>query len=334
MGNLEKEVSERLITWYNKNARTLPWRETTEPYKIWLSEIILQQTTVKQGLPYYNKFVSKYPSIEDLASSELDDVLKLWQGLGYYSRARNLHETSRFIYNELGGEFPKNYNALLKLKGVGKYTAAAIASFCYKEPQVVVDGNVKRFISRLYGITSPVDLTETEKKIRMGALQCIKQKPDCSSCTMRSICVAQAQNTVDKIPVKSKKIKRRTRYFYFCVAVDPIGNTFVRKRTENDIWKGLYEFPLLESKQLLDNPPKLSAFGIKNSVLLTAPSRIYKHQLTHQKLISQFIYYTLENKIKAEDLPDYQIISFSNIKDFAVPRLIDLYLSDLSITLF
>ena len=237
------------MNWYATAQRDLPWRGTTDPYKVWLSEIILQQTRVIQGLPYYQRFISNYPTITDLAKAPEEEVLKLWQGLGYYSRAKNLHHTAQYIATELGGIFPKTYKELVKLKGIGDYTASAIASFCYNEPCPVVDGNVYRVLSRVFGIATPINSTQGAKEFKalahecldkanagvynqaimeFGALQCTPQSPNCANCVLRDHCWAFHHNKVNELPVKLKKItikkiySNKPFYFIFCSTFAPI----------------------------------------------------------------------------------------------------------------
>ena len=351
----ESRLSKSLVLWYRKNARDLPWRNTKDPYAIWLSEIILQQTTVQQGTPYYNKFIERFPNIQSLALADIDEVLKLWQGLGYYSRARNLHEAAKHIYGELDSVFPISYEKIIKLKGVGKYTAAAIASFCFNEARVVVDGNVKRVISRMYGIEEPIDNALLEKRItelahnlmihqapmefnqaimEIGALVCKKSKPSCDVCPFSSFCVAKAKNIQSEIPIKSKRIKKRDRFFYYALCLDPENNILIRHRQTNDIWKGLYELPLVERDMALKNFPALGRFGIRQSARKKEYSRVFKHQLSHQTIYAQFSVFYLDTVIPKELKEEYQIIKYEQLENYPVPRLIDLYLSDLSITLF
>lgn len=351
----ESRLSKSLVLWYRKNARDLPWRHTKDPYAIWLSEIILQQTTVQQGTPYYLKFIERYPNIQSLAVADVDDVMKLWQGLGYYSRARNLHEAAKHIYGELDSVFPKNYEEIIKLKGVGKYTAAAIASFCFNEARVVVDGNVKRVISRMYGIEEPIDNTTIEKRItdlahnlmvhqapmefnqaimEIGALLCKKSKPLCNDCPFSSFCVAKAKNIQAEIPIKSKRVKKRDRFFYYAFCLDAQNNTLIKHRHTKDIWKGLYEFPLVEKDKALKTFPALNHFGIHHGIGKKENSKSYKHQLSHQTIYAQFSLFYLDGAFPKELAQEYQIIKHEQLKNYPVPRLIDLYLSDLSITLF
>jgi A/G-specific adenine glycosylase len=266
-----------LREWYEKNKRDLPWRRNTDPYRVWLSEIILQQTRVSQGLDYYLKFVRTFPDVHSLAEADEQEVLLLWQGLGYYSRARNLHQAARTVAFEMGGRFPDTYEALLKLKGVGSYTAAAIASICFKEPRAVVDGNVSRVIARLYGLDEPVnsgpgsrlvatmaqELLEedingyddpglhNQAVMEFGALQCIPSSPDCQTCPLSMVCQARLSNRVDSLPVKKPKRKPVDQWMYFFIISDG-KNVLLERRGTDDIWKSLCQFPLVKSPSLLE----------------------------------------------------------------------------------
>lgn len=262
--------------WYEKYRRKLPWRQTSDPYRVWLSEVILQQTRIDQGMPYYLEFVRSYPDVRSLASASEDEVLKKWQGLGYYSRARNLLRAARQVVEEWNGEFPASYKDLLTLPGVGPYTAAAIASICFDEPEAVVDGNVARFIARLYGVERPVNSTEGAREIELladrliresvgqglhagthnqammefGSLQCVPVSPGCSSCPFQGDCVAFAAGLVNRLPVKRPKKKPVERWFYYYIMVS--GNELIlTKRPEGDIWSSLYQFPVIESARSL-----------------------------------------------------------------------------------
>jgi A/G-specific adenine glycosylase len=262
------KFSNLLIQWYLQNKRDLPWRSTTDPYLIWLSEIMLQQTRVAQGIPYFLAFSSTFPTVFDLADADEEAVLKLWQGLGYYSRARNLHKTAQYVAWDLAGVFPNTYYDLLKLKGVGEYTAAAIASFSYNEVVPVVDGNVFRVLSRYFDVETDIALASSRKEftalafelipkdspaifnqsiMEFGALQCVPKNPNCSICVFNDSCAALQKNKVNQLPVKSKKLKVRKRYFNYLVASDEKDNTIVQKRTAKGIWQNLYEFPLIET---------------------------------------------------------------------------------------
>ena len=255
-----------LISWYEENKRDLPWRHTQDPYLIWISEIILQQTRVAQGYDYYMRFISRFPDVFSLAEAEEDEVMRLWQGLGYYSRARNLHVAAQKVAE--AGRFPTTYEEVLSLKGVGEYTAAAICSFAYDMPYAVVDGNVYRVLSRWLGIDTPIDSTKGKKLfaeaaselmdtarpalynqaiMEFGALQCIPASPDCPSCPLMESCVALQQNRIESLPVKSHKTKVTDRFFHY-IYVRMGAYTYINKRTGNDIWKNLYQLPLIETK--------------------------------------------------------------------------------------
>lgn len=315
--------SNKLSTWYLQNRRFLPWRETQDPYAIWLSEIILQQTRVAQGLPYFEAFLRQYPKVSDLAAAPEDDVMRLWQGLGYYSRARNLHSTAKRITYELHGHFPNNYKDLLKLKGVGEYTAAAIASIAFGEVVPVVDGNVFRVLARYFGITSDISTLTTKREFQalaqtlipqdqpalfnqaimdFGALQCTPKKPNCNSCPFNNDCAALLSNQVDSLPVKLSKTKVRNRFFDFLLLLDANNNTIIRQRTEQDIWKKLYEFPLIESeeKNLTSIEERLNGqFPEINfhSITRYNESPII-HKLSHQKLHIHFWIVKTEDTLK------------------------------------
>ena len=262
--------SHQLLSWYQKNKRDLPWRRSSDPYLVWLSEVILQQTRIDQGLPYYEKFVAAYPTIQHLAGAGEQEILKLWQGLGYYSRARNMHEASRMIVRDFDGKFPATYEGIRSLKGVGDYTAAAIASIVFDLPYPVVDGNVIRFFSRYFGITGSAALSATKKQIleiatekidhrhpgdfnqavmEFGATFCVPANPSCATCIFRSSCFALKQGMVAELPARSLKAAIRNRYLHYLVITCTIGGEdFIglNKRTGNDIWKNLFDFPQIE----------------------------------------------------------------------------------------
>jgi A/G-specific adenine glycosylase len=320
------EFSNSLIHWYLQNKRELPWRNTTNPYLIWLSEIMLQQTRVAQGLPYFLVFTETFPTVFDLAKAEEEQVLKLWQGLGYYSRARNLHATAKFITNELNGEFPDNYNELIKLKGVGEYTAAAIASFSFNEPIAVVDGNVFRVLSRYFNIDSDISDGKTKKEFQnlaqevlpnnnpalfnqaimeFGALQCVPQNPNCNSCIFSSSCAALQYNKVTQLPVKSKKTKVTNKYFNYLVLKDVDGNFIVQKREGKGIWENLYEFPLIETNELvseldiMNQCAEMKFYNQKPEEILILNPQIIQHKLSHQNLYIRF--FQLNFNVKLPD---------------------------------
>lgn len=342
------DFSAIIINWYKKNKRDLPWRNTKNPYHIWLSEIILQQTRVEQGMSYYFAFTEKYPELVDLANANSDEVMKTWQGLGYYSRARNLHATAKYICENLEGNFPTNYKNLLALKGIGPYTAAAIASFAYNECVAVVDGNVYRLLSRYFGISTPIDSTQgknefltlsnsliTKKNpgifnqaiMEFGALQCKPKNPDCINCPLQQSCFAFEKNRLNEFPVKSKKKKTRIRYFNYFIITDKNNTVYIKKRTENDIWKELYEFPLLENNRQSTNEEIVffitSKFNLKQFVISKISSDI-KHILTHQQIITSFIHVNISDTKK--QLNGFLNIDFSDLKKYALPRVIDRYL--------
>lgn len=324
--------------WYRQNKRDLPWRTTNDPYIIWLSEIILQQTRVDQGLSYFNNFVKNFPTVKDLAKADEQEVLKLWQGLGYYSRARNLHFTAKFIANDLNGTFPDNYADLQKLKGVGKYTAAAIASFSYKEPVAVVDGNVYRVLSRVFDIESPIDSNKGQKVfsdlaqslidikepdiynqaiMEFGALYCSPANPDCENCTLNSLCLSFANKSIENRPFKEKKTKVRNRYFNFLVFNDG-SDTFIQQRKSKDIWQQLFQFPLVETEnsELLD----WKQFSEKSPEFV---SEEIIHLLSHQRLHAKFYHF---NNSPKEINEEWLSIKQDDIQNYPLPRLIDRYL--------
>ncbi|SIP96233.1 A/G-specific adenine glycosylase [Maribacter ulvicola] len=310
--------SSKILDWYHENKRSLPWRETIDPYKIWLSEIILQQTRVAQGTPYYLRFTEVFSTVADLANADEEQVLKLWQGLGYYSRARNLHAAAKMVVDEYGGEFPDNYKKLLTLKGVGDYTASAISSICFNEPQAVVDGNVYRVLARYYGVDIPINSTEgikyfktlaekvmDEKAIRdynqgimeFGAIQCTPKKPLCLLCPLSDSCVALEKGLVNDLPVKLKKTKVRNRYFNYLIPIykDAEGIQFTRlnQRIGKGIWQNLWEFPLLESKDVLKIEEVTIKYkevlkDIKSREVLVFNDNAVVHKLSHQHLYTKF----------------------------------------------
>ena len=328
--------SKILIKWYLQNKRDLPWRNTANPYPIWLSEIMLQQTRVAQGTPYFLSFTTEFPTVFDLAAASEEQVLKLWQGLGYYSRARNLHKTAQYIVTELNGIFPDNYNDLLKLKGIGEYTAAAIASFAYNECVAVVDGNVFRVLSRYFNIETDIAQACAKKEfaalafelmpkdnpatfnqaiMEFGALQCVPKSPNCSICVFNESCAALQKKKVDRLPVKSKKIKVRNRYFNYIVANDENENTLIQKRISKGIWQNLYEFPLLETEKEENFDFVLeqiqSEYFKENSIssMLETNDKSIIHKLSHQHLHIKFwkvnVNGTIKNGINQENLKTF-----------------------------
>ena len=350
---------ERLLAWHAANDRPLPWKGEKNPYYIWLSEIILQQTRVEQGLPYFERFKENYPTVEDLAAAPVDEVMKLWEGLGYYSRARNLHTTAKNIAENMGGIFPTTYSEILKLKGVGPYTAAAIASFAYHLPHAVVDGNVYRVLSRTFGISTPIDSTPGKKQFAalaekcldktrpdvynqaimdFGATYCTPKSPECQSCVMSEKCTAFRENKVEMLPVKSKKIKKRERYFYYFV-ISAGDEVLVRKRGAGDIWQGLYEFPLLESDKAAANKNAIEGseifyrFIAPEDYTIRRISKSYNRILTHQKISIQFWEIEVDKFKEGYESAGFRPVLREKLASLAFPRTIDLYLSDKSLTL-
>ena len=348
--------SKILLDWYDPDLRPMPWKAEKDPYLVWLSEIILQQTRVEQGLPYFNKFKQHYPTVNDLADAPEDELMKLWEGLGYYSRARNLHFSAKYIANELNGHFPSDYTSILKLKGVGPYTAAAIVSFAFNLPKAVVDGNVFRVLSRIFGIEDPIDSTTGKKKfealanelldkndpaiynqaiIDFGAIQCSPKSPDCESCPFQEHCFAFQNEQVNDFPVKAKKLTRKTRFFYYLV-LNQQDKVLIRKRIKKDIWRNLYEFPLIETQDLISmqDLSKMPAFlnYVGNDFEFLHFSKPIKQNLTHQKIISRFVELKVKNNVFDKNV-DYKIVSQKDLNKFAFSKNIDWYLKDKSLYL-
>lgn len=340
--------SSTLINWYSIYKRDLPWRNTKSPYFIWLSEIILQQTQIKQGLPYYEAFTKQYPTIFDLANADENEILKLWQGLGYYSRARNLHFTAKTIVEVFNGEFPKSYQELLDLKGIGDYTASAIASICYNEATAVLDGNVYRVLARYFGIETPINSTIGKKEFKalatqlidkknpaeynqaimeFGARQCKPKSPDCGSCPLNSSCVSLQNNWVNTLPMKLKKGAVTTKFFNFLVFISSDKKTIFKKRTGKGIWKNLYQFPLVETEAPLENDhferhPKIKS--ILNSSTIEWSLYNQKdivHKLSHQHLYTKFWI------VEVNSLPEKGIL-ISEIQKFPTPILISNFINE------
>jgi len=344
------DFSSRIIEWYNKFKRDLPWRNSNDPYKIWLSEIILQQTQVQQGLPYYHKFIEHFPSIELLARADEEQVLKLWQGLGYYSRARNLHFTAKKIVSL--GSFPNTYNDIKKLKGVGDYTAAAIASFAFKLPHAVVDGNVYRLLSRFYGIELAINSTEGKNHfydlaqsllntnipnihnqaiMEFGSQQCKPKKPLCCSCPLKSQCLAFNQKSIERLPVKIKKTRVKKRYFdYFYFKHQK--STWVGKSSHKELWKNLNEFPLIvnhnevQQMDILKHPDFKQ--WTKNTKAEIKSIHNFKHKLSHIDIFARFWEIELDGKLNHQH---FKAVSQLKIKDLAVSRLTEKYLQKIKL---
>ena len=333
--------SEEIMNWYARNKRDLPWRQTREPYKIWLSEIILQQTRIEQGRPYYMKFIKAYPTVFHLAAAPEEDVFKLWQGLGYYTRAKNLHATAKHVATTLDGIFPTSYTALLNLKGVGDYTASAIASICFNEPAPVLDGNVYRVLSRYFNVDIPINSSEGTRYFKtlakeliykkepstynqaimeFGAMQCKPKSPGCSKCPLNSSCGALQHAMVAKRPVKLKKTAIKKRFFNYLVIHD-MKNVQLQKRTGKDIWQNLYEFPLVETAEATEENHIIHHKRFKTYVQGdTFKTVLYNrkdiiHKLSHQHIYTKFWIVT----------PGYTIndgVAISEIRKYPVPVLI------------
>ncbi|WP_321517701.1 A/G-specific adenine glycosylase [uncultured Bacteroides sp.] len=336
------EFGDRIIDWYNFNKRSLPWREITDPYLIWISEIILQQTRVAQGYDYFLRFIDRFPSVKLLAEADEDEVLKYWQGLGYYSRARNLHVAAKSIK----GDFPKTYNDVLSLKGVGEYTAAAICSFAYNLPYAVVDGNVYRVLSRYLGIQTPIDSSEGKKMFAslanelldkskpaiynqaimdFGALQCTPSSPDCSLCPLSDTCVALSKGLISSLPVKQHKTKTINRYFNY-IYVRMGAYTFLNKRSGNDIWRNLFELPLIETDRPLNDEELFALsefqqlFAAGEEPDIRCLCRNVKHVLSHRVIYTNFYEIVLSENSASFSL--FQKVEVADIDRYAVPRLI------------
>jgi len=335
------------------NKRNMPWKSIKDPYKIWLSEIILQQTRVEQGTAYYLKFINKYPNVKALSNANEKELFKLWEGLGYYNRCRNLLHTAKWISQELNGHFPNSYESLLTLKGVGPYTAAAIASFAFGLPHAVVDGNVTRILSRFFGISTPIDTTEgkfifselsdslLDKKnparynqaiMDFGATVCKPKLPNCVDCPLSSLCVAYNTNKIAKYPLKSKSIQKKARWFYYTIATYK-GKYLLRRRNEKDIWRGLYEFHITETTK--ENNVSSIARQVAQKVFnhqstgRTKCSQRFTQQLTHQTVHVSFIHLNL---LKRTELEGFEWVPSKIIKELAFPRVIADYLKSMKLT--
>lgn len=325
-----------LITdWYRLNARNLPWRDSQNPYFIWLSEVILQQTRVEQGMKYYHKFVTNYPTISDLASASEQQILNDWQGLGYYSRARNLHAAAKQVVRSFDGEFPGTYEKIIQLKGVGSYTAAAISSIAFNEKKAVVDGNVYRVLSRVFNIDTPIDSTAGKKEFQsladelissdtpgdhnqalmeIGALICKPSNPACERCPLQQKCLSFSLQNQDERPVKEKKTKVRDRYFHYLI-FDDGRHTLIEKRSKKGIWANMYQFPLQEAKDV-----DLTNWGTKS-----AESEQIKHILSHQRLHTIFHHF---DHLPEQHNDSWIKVRWEELEDYPLPRLIDKYLSE------
>lgn len=348
-----KAFSDKIIAWYLDNKRDLPWRNTKNPYFIWLSEIILQQTRVEQGMAYYLAFSKAFPTIKHLANADNDKIMKMWQGLGYYSRARNLHSTAKTVATDYKGKFPDTFDEVLKLKGIGEYTAAAIVSFAYDKPHAVVDGNVYRVLARVFGIKTPIDSSKGKKEflllanklldkknpatynqaiMEFGAVQCKPLNPNCGNCVLQTMCFAYEKKQIELLPIKEKKTKVRNRYFNYIVLKHK--NTIaLKKRTEKDIWINLFDFPLIEtnteiSAEAFLKSKEWKAFIGKQKFVVKNVSENFKHILSHQKINARFFEIETENPLHTFLPKSNLVISTKELKKYAIPRLIDKYLKE------
>ena len=348
--------TKNLLRWHERNRRDLPWKKTKDPYKIWLSEIILQQTRVEQGLPYYESMVKQFPTVKQLANAHEDQVMRAWQGLGYYTRARNLHFAARQVMNESSGRFPSTYHDIRQLKGVGDYTAAAIASFAFDLPHAVVDGNVLRVLSRAFGIREEIKSAGAKRKasrlahdlldpgrpaafnqaiMDFGATVCTPANPLCNTCFFKRECYAFKRKVVNKLPVNSKSGRIRMRYFNYLVLQDS-GKLIIEKRMANDIWNGLYQFPLVEtSASVAGKKGFLKEIAHKkllpvNLLKITGESSEIRHQLSHQTIMARFITAkTSFRKIKMK--PGWQVVTREEIKNFPFPKPIENFITKIVI---
>lgn len=343
---MKADFTKKLMKWNREqNTREMPWKGEKDPYKIWLSEIILQQTRVEQGLGYYQRFIKTFPTVQDLAKAPEKKVFKLWEGLGYYSRCKNLLASAVVIAKEKKGQFPADYAGILALKGVGPYTAAAIASFAFNLPYAVTDGNVLRVLSRYFGISAPIDSSSGKKLYDLlasglldkqqpgkynqaimdfGAVICKPQQPLCTQCPQKNDCRALKHKLVKALPVKEKQLKKKTRWLYYFI-VQVKDNVLVRKRTEKDIWENLYEFVLYESDQLMvaeekNIKPILKKILGTQAVQVKNISAVFRQQLTHQTIIGQFI--ELETASLPERLKDYELVKKTQLKNYPFPKFI------------
>lgn len=365
-----QQFSRLLLLWGAIHKRDLPWKHTQDPYLIWLSEIILQQTRVAQGLPYFIKFAETFPTVQHLADAPQDVVMRCWEGLGYYSRARNMHSAAQYIVRELNGIFPTDYKQIRQLKGVGDYTAAAIASFAFGLPYPVLDGNVYRVLARYFGIATPIDSTAGKREFAFlaeqvldkscpaefnqaimdfGAVQCVPQQPVCSICALAASCRAFSTQNVAFLPVKNKRVVRKTRYFNYLVIQIPAGSKgnyddnrqaafstaiLLCKRSDRDIWQGLYEFPVLESEQDLlgraDIETWLSAqdFGQDSTVSIKSISPIHRQLLTHQEIIARFFIISMK-KIPAILPLNAIVVPREDILHYACPKIVNDFWRDM-----
>jgi len=352
----QKFFAKKLLTWnQSENDREMPWKGEKDPYKIWLSEIILQQTRVEQGLVYYNRFITQFPTVQKLAKAPETTVFKLWEGLGYYTRCKNLIATAKHIARDLKGKFPDKYEDILALKGIGPYTAAAIGSFAFNLPHAVVDGNVFRVLSRVFGIVTPIDTTDGKKQFThlanelldkkqpgiynqalmdLGATICKPQQPLCNNCPLKINCNAYSKGTIDLLPIKEKSITKKTRWLYYFI-IEHNNSILVRKRGAKDIWENLYEFVLIENDKILplENIKALKEikkiFG-KTPFEIIQISKPYKQLLTHQTIHGQFIKIKIANPLS---IIGYESVTHKKMSTLPFPKFITGYLKDKNVSL-
>lgn len=344
---MKADFTRKLMRWNRKeNRRQMPWKGESDPYKIWLSEVMLQQTRVEQGWAYYEKFIKAFPRIGDLAAADDQRVFKMWEGLGYYSRCKNLLATARIIAGGHKGKFPDTYDEILKLKGIGPYTAAAIASFAFNENRAVVDGNVQRVLSRYFGISTPVDSTAGKRLFNdlaqsliddtapgiynqaimdFGATICKPKNPLCSECVQSPQCVAFNKGFVHNLPVKEKTLKKRTRWFYYFI-IEEGNSVYIRRREEKDIWQNLHEFVLLEKDEPDDDPARsyLNDLLQHQSYTIRHSSEMYSQQLTHQRINGKFFIVRLKSRSKFAG--NYVLVNKKQISEYAFPKFINSFL--------
>lgn len=328
--------TDKLINWYNQNKRDLPWRKTSDPYVVWVSEIILQQTKIEQGLPYFKKFIIKFPNIKALAQAEVDDLMRIWQGLGYYSRALNMHKTAKIVLDKYSGIFPRSYEILIGLPGIGDYTASAISSICNGEYKIVVDGNVMRFFSRLFKLDYQVNSLVLKRNIKKigseliikskpgdfnqalmdyGSLICTPKKYQCLNCIFLNDCLAFKNDLIESLPRKKKSIKIKNRYFNYLVGISKSKKVKILKRLKKDIWQNLYEFPMIETNEIINHHQadklfaKISSFSKEK----LTKELIVKHKLSHQNLIIKFW-------IFKSDYEDKSFVKLTSLESYAFPK--------------
>lgn len=353
----KKYFTKTLLSWNKKaNERKMPWKGESDPYKIWLSEIILQQTRVEQGWHYYNRFIVAYPTVDKLAKAPEEKIFKLWEGLGYYTRCKNLIETARFISKEKKGKFPGDYQEILALKGVGPYTAAAIASFAFNLPYAVIDGNVFRILSRFFGIAEPIDSAKGKKIFEaiadelldkktpgiynqaimdFGAVVCKPKNPMCNVCMLKESCEARLLGITDKLPVKNTRIVKRSRWFYYFI-IEHNNKFYVHKRAAGDIWENLYEFVLLETKKIMTineikGSHEVKEMVGKNKIEIKAVSKSYRQQLTHQTIQGRFFHLKAKNEISSKT---YKAVTLKELKKLPFPKFITGYLAENEVKAF